>query len=133
MKKLFSIVLISLLLSGICIGFGCFILKYPKIVFAVTQKQASTTQTGDVALTATGGLLAGLMVITDGTNTVTMDIYDNATAASGKKLVPTMPITTSSTNRISTFALDVPYHNGLYFDITCSGTVSYMVYFTPGI
>jgi hypothetical protein len=91
----------------------------------------SATQTGDAAVVTGPGVFHGIMVITDGTNAVTMDIYDNASAASGTKLIPTWTITTSSTNRAQTISFFPPvrFLNGIYVDITCAGTVAYMVYF----
>jgi hypothetical protein len=51
-----------------------------------------------VRLTATGvvmnapGFLHGVLVGTDGTNTVTITLYDNASAGSGTKLTPAFTV-----------------------------------------
>lgn len=91
----------------------------------------SAQQTADAAITASAGVLHGIIVITDATNAVTLNMYDNATAASGTKLIPTSTITTGDTDRIQSISLYPPvrFYNGIYVNITCSGTVSYMVYF----
>ena len=88
-------------------------------------------ESGSAAITAKAGVMDGIIVTTDGTNAVTLDIYDNATAASGTKLIPTLTITTSASNRTFalTFTRPVHYVNGIYVNETCSGTVAYMVYF----
>ena len=94
----------------------------------------SDVKTTDASCTPSGasGSFLGIIVVTDGTNSVTIDIYDN-TAGSGTKLIPTWVVTTSGSNRVQAIGFDagdVRYHNGIYVDVTTSGTVSYMVYFT---
>ena len=96
--------------------------------------KTSETKTADAAITTSGGLFHGITVVTDATNAVTLNIYDNATAASGRKLIPTdTVITTSAADRVQTYSVYPPveYYSGVYVDITCSGTVAYMVYFEP--
>jgi hypothetical protein len=81
------------------------------------------------ALIATGpGNFDGIVVVTDGTNPVTVTIYDS-TAASGKQLIPTSVITTSAVDRIRAIGYTTPvrFNTGLYVDITCAGTVKYTV------
>lgn len=95
----------------------------------------SATQTGDAAIISGGGAgwFLGIMIITDGTNDVDVDVYDNASAASGTKLIPTWTVKTSTSNRAATLGFEeneVPFYNGLYVDVATSGTVSYMVYYT---
>lgn len=83
------------------------------------------------ALVTTGqGWLKGLIIHTDGTNSVTVAVYDN-TAASGSKLFSTFTVTTSAANRATTISFDsyeCPFFTGIYVDITTSGTVTYDVY-----
>jgi hypothetical protein len=43
-------------------------------------------------VTSKPGALKQIIVATDGTNAVTLSLYDNATAASGTLIVPTMVI-----------------------------------------
>ena len=85
----------------------------------------------DAAILAEAGWFHGITVITDGSNAVTVDIYDNASAASGTKLIPTATITTSATDRIQTInpPKRIRVKNGIYVNVTCSGTVGYMVYY----
>ena len=97
----------------------------------------SATKTSSSAIVASGaGWFLGIIVVTDGTNAVTLDVYDNGSAASGTKLIPQTVVTTSSTNRVFAIGFDaddksgdVYFYNGLYVNVTCAGTVSYMVYY----
>lgn len=99
--------------------------------FAGEWSKQSAEKTADAAITTSGGLFHGIAVITDATNSVTVSIYDNATAASGTELIPTWIVTTSARDRIQAYSINPPvrYYNGVYVDITTSGTVTYMVYF----
>jgi hypothetical protein len=86
----------------------------------------------DAAITSGHGYLTSIIINTDGTNAVTVKAYDNASEASGSKLFSDIIIVTSATNRyaILTFAPDeCLFANGIYIDVTTSGTVTYDVYF----
>jgi hypothetical protein len=117
MKKLF-IVLIILLFASICYA------APPDWTFGTGQKTASgLIFTGD-------GYFAGIIVSTDSANAVTLDIYDGITAT-GNKLIPTTTVTTSAIDRVQAFKPPggpVHFITGLYIDVTCSGTVKYVVY-----
>lgn len=92
----------------------------------------SVGKTADAAITAGSGYLKGIIIHTDGTNSVTFAVYDHATAASGSKLFSTFTVTTSSANRATTISFgdkECPYVNGIYVDITTAGSVTYDVYF----
>ena len=91
----------------------------------------TTEKTADSAAVAEAGYLCGIIIATDGTNAVTLDMYDNATAASGTNIVPTLVITTSASNRGTAIAVNRAISNGVYVDITTSGTLSYVVYYKP--
>lgn len=120
MKKLLTVILISLFLvscNSICWAAG-----------KASMKQ-SATQTASAAITTSGGLFHGIIFVTNGTNQNTVNIYDNATAASGTKLIPTdTVIPTSSTNRLTTLSFSPPvrFFNGIY--VSVDSTISYMVY-----
>jgi len=58
--------------------------------------------------------------MTDGTNAVTVKIYDN-TAATGTRILPDWVVTTGSSDRLS-------FNSGVSIDVTTSGTVSYMIF-----
>jgi hypothetical protein len=123
MKKAFRLFALTLILVGILAGSaGAF---QPE-----TYIIPSTSQSGDYTGISGAGYFAGITVITDGTNSVTVDIYDN-TALSGTKLIPTWVVPTSSTLRSQTYNLDpmVPFNNGLGVDVTTAGTVTFMLYY----
>jgi anti-sigma-K factor RskA len=77
------------------------------------------------------GKLHGIVVTTDGTNAQTVDIYDN-TSATGTKLIPTWVVTTSSTDRTQSIGFYPPvnFNTGCYVNVSGSGTVGYVVYYT---
>lgn len=91
----------------------------------------SDTKTADAAITTGPGYFYGILVMTDATNACTVVAYDNASAASGTTLFPSWVVTTSTTDRAQylSFRHPVKYLNGIYVDITCSGTCSYKVYY----
>ena len=116
MKKALSIIAIVLLLAGMA---------------GAVEWTNKSSQTATAAITTTSGYLHGIMLATDGTNAVTISVYDNASAASGTKLIPTQVVTTSAANRSTAISISpaVIFYNGVYVEITCSGTVAYIVYY----
>ena len=93
----------------------------------------SATITASGVITAKRGILHGIIFVTDGTNAVTVNLYDNASAASGDKLIPTDTIITSSgTDRLQSIGFNPParFENGCYIELTTSGTVKAMAYVT---
>ena len=92
--------------------------------------ETSDIETGDKLIYTGKGLLGGIVLVLDGTNSVTVSIYDG-TSSSGRALTPPMIFTTSSTTRIGAFGIDPSesFKDGLYVDITTAGTVSYIVYY----
>ena len=89
--------------------------------------------TGDALIASGRGYFKGIVVHTDGTNSVTVDIYDNITAA-GTKLVSSTIFTTSASSRTSALGFsdrECPFTNGVFVDVTTSGTVTYDVYIDP--
>jgi len=89
-------------------------------------------KTADSAAVTGAGYFYGITVTTDGTNAVTMDVYDN-TAASGTKLIQTVVFPTSAMARGGAIGWDppLPFNTGVYVDVTVGGggTVKYMVYY----
>jgi len=116
MKKLFCILLMALFLASPVWG----------------SDLKSVGNTADAVITTGSGYLRSIIVNTDGTNAVTVSVYDNATAASGNKVFSTIIATTSAANRVTTLWFspqECPYFNGMYVDITTSGSVTYDVFF----
>jgi hypothetical protein len=118
-KRILSVLLAVMLVTGAALASG------PSSI--VIQ---STEQSADATVYTGGGWFYGIILTTDGTNSVTVDIYDN-TAASGTKLIPTTVIPSSAAERSASigFGSPVNFSNGIYVDITTSGTAGYMVYY----
>jgi hypothetical protein len=117
MKKVLTIVAIIMLLAA--------------PLFAQDYVRGSGQQTADALIVTGPGVFHGIIVSTDSTNAVTVNVYDGITAT-GTRLLPEFVVTTSSTDRIQ--AIKPPggpalFYTGLYVDITCSGTAKYVVYF----
>lgn len=91
---------------------------------------SSGSNTASALILSDTGSICGIAVSTDGTNAQTFDVYDN-TAGSGKKLIPTWVVTTSSTDRTQTywFMYPVSFTTGLYVNVSGSGSVAYVVYY----
>lgn len=121
-RKIFAITIILVLLAGIAVAQEAYM-------------RVTATKTADAAIMAGPGLLHGIVFVTDGTNAVTVNVYDNASAATGTKLLPTDTIiTTSSANRVQAIGFDPPINciNGAYVDVTVGGggSVAYMGYYS---
>jgi hypothetical protein len=97
----------------------------------------SAEKTGDAAIVSGAGCFAGIVIQTDGANSVTVSIYDNASAASGNDLIAEWVVTSNSDTRYHALGFEISpclnrSYNGIYVDITTSGAVKYMVYYMPG-
>jgi len=94
----------------------------------------SGEKTADAAIMTTSGAFYGIVVMPDGTNDVTVSVYDNASAAAGTELVPTL--TFAGDGGAQWFAPPYPIHcfNGIYVDVTVGGggSVGYSVMMGPG-
>ena len=109
----------------------CLVLALAGMAYAGGTMNYSGVQTATANVLTGKGALYGILIATDGTNAVTLDIYDG-TDATGTKLVPQVVITTSATNRSA--AIDfgesgVGFGTGIYVVATCAGTVGYTLYY----
>ena len=98
---------------------------------AFKASRVSSNQTASAAITTTGGYFHSILFSAVSAYDVTVDVYDNATTNSGRKLMPTATIKTTSTSRERAFSFDPPveYFDGIYVNITTSDTLNYMVFF----
>ena len=86
---------------------------------------SSGEKTADATILTGVGYFHQILIMPDGTNDVTVSIYDN-TASSGTKLFPTM--TFSGTGGAQASApVWIPVNTGIRVDITTAGTVAYVV------
>jgi len=91
--------------------------------------KGSDEQTDDAAITTSAGIFHGIIVTTDGQNTVTVSIYDHASAASGTEIIPTTTVAAAIRIQPISVSPGVRFYNGIYVDITTSGTTTYEVYY----
>ena len=101
------------------------------LAYAGGTMNYSAVQTATANVLTGKGALYGILIATDGTNAVTLDIYDG-TSTAGTKLMPQVVITTSATNRGA--AIDfgesgVGFATGIHVVATCAGTVGYTLYY----
>jgi hypothetical protein len=105
------------------------------ILFGFTPSEwmgYSATKDDDALIHTGAGYFYGFVVKTDGTNSVTLKIYDSLTGT-GTRIGPDFLCTTSATNRMCVFGTGeapIPFNTGLYFDITTSdATPEYTVFY----
>ena len=105
------------------------ILMLASMSMALTNRVLySAVKTAD-ALIATGWTeMHGVIVTTDGTNAVTMDIH-NGTTTAGAKIAPTITFPATPVTQAVSFNPPVSCSSGIYVNITTAGTVSYTVYY----
>jgi hypothetical protein len=115
--------------------YGLILFASLAFVLAFTPPQSymgfSAIKTADALIHTGPAYLYGIVVATDGTNSVTVKTYDNTTASGTQKPHPDWIVSTGAANRIASISFDppVPMGTGIYVDITTSGTVSYEVYY----
>ena len=113
--------------------FIMFVFVLGMLLSDTAHSDMSAVKTGD-AICATGAVfLRGILVMTDGTNAVTVKIYGN-TAASGTSLIPDWVVTTSATDMAQGIFFPpklIPSYAGIYVDVTVGGggALSYIVYY----
>lgn len=98
---------------------------------AAQRVQSSGLKTSDAAISAIGGYLHGVYVISDATNVASVVIYDNASGASGTVLAKlSIPATTTAPQFI-TFNTPITANAGIYADVSGTGA-NYIVYYSQG-
>lgn len=91
--------------------------------------QLTSPATASAASITGEALFYGLIFVTDGTNNITVNVYD-AGSATGTKLVPTDLVILGGA-RVFTLSFDpgIKVNNGIYVDVSVAGggTCSYQV------
>ena len=107
-----------------------FVFIFPLLVFADSfDISSASTQTSNAAVMDNAGYLKGFLITPDGSNDVTVVFYDNASAASGTQLTPSMTFAGDGGTQGIAFPAYIQCKNGIYVDITTAGTVEYTVYY----
>ncbi|MDA3807191.1 MAG: hypothetical protein PF440_04675 [Thiomicrorhabdus sp.] len=90
----------------------------------------SADKTADAIISTTRVNFFGMIVIDDGTTDVTVEIYDG-TDATGTLIVQSLTFVANSDNPNHVLSFDPPIvcYDGMFVDITTSGTTSYKVYY----
>ena len=112
MKKL--IVLLILLIPSIALGFD-----------PGQWANTSDEQSADATILTGTGFFHQIVVMPDGTNDVTVSIYDN-TASSGVELLPTLTFAGNGGPQASP-PVWIIVEKGIRVDVTTVGTVAYTV------
>ena len=89
----------------------------------------SSGEKTESTLIVTGpGFLNGIIIALDGTNNQTFTIYDNI-EASGKKLIPTLVVTTNANIRYKRLVLSAPviFDIGCYVAVSGAGSVGFTI------
>lgn len=116
MRKFVMAVVILLLLAG--------------IGFTQTGATRSTgIKTSSEGIVSGGGVLTGVLVMTDGTNAATITIYDNTTS-SGTVLFKAT-VTGASYFGGATWEIPVRFSSGVYAVLSGTGA-SYILYYSQG-
>lgn len=97
-----------------------------------TYLRASGVQTASALIHTGDALFAGIVVATDGTNAVTLDVYDGTTTG-GTKVIPQTVIPSSATNRSWALSIDpgLLVRSGIYIVVSVAGggSCAYTVYY----
>jgi hypothetical protein len=119
MKRIFLIIAMVLMLTGTA----------PGADWAKYSGQGTTS----AAVTALPGYCYGIIVSASSASSGSVSVYDNATAASGSRIFPTIYMDANATEpRNVPLFMPVPlkFFNGIYVSATTTaGTLNYEVYF----
>jgi len=98
----------------------------PALAFEPTNpSDSSDEQTADATIHTGAGFFHQIVIMPDGTNDVTVSIYDN-TASSGKEILPTLTFAGDGGPQASP-PVWVRVDTGIRVDVTTAGTVAYVV------
>jgi hypothetical protein len=95
--------------------------------YAQTIWTHTAVKTASAKITDGRGYFGGIIITTDGTNNVTVDVRDATTAGTGTKLIPTTVILANE--RVKSISAPQFYWTGVYVTVTTSGTTEYVVYY----
>lgn len=111
-----------------------FIIIFAVLVLMVSQAfafspsepaQSSGEKTADATILSGAGYFKQIVIMPDGSNDVTVSIYDN-TASSGTEILPTLTFAGDGGPQASP-PVWVNVNTGIRVDVTTAGTVAYVV------
>ena len=110
------------------------LLLIPIIAASFTPKlwmRYSVGNTADVSISAVEGFFYGIIVKTDGSFPVWVNVFADDVSTPGTNLIKDWVVTTSSTDRTQSTSYDppLPYSDGLMVDVSTGGTVSFDVFY----
>ena len=105
------------------------ILLFATAAVAADWAKGSGARAASAAISTKSGVLCQVIISSASTNAVTLDLYDNPSAGSGTKLIPTWIVPAQATvGGIYTLNIaDERFGSGLYAAVTSSGGFSYVV------
>ena len=104
------------------------------VCLRLLASSARAARSRPVAIGADGQVLdhsvvvTGMILVTDGTNDCTATLYDHKSAASGTQLSPVLTVA-GADNYGGAMLPEVEARNGVYADLTTSGTCTVTVYY----
>ncbi len=120
MKKLLCILAIVLILVGAAAG-------------AADWTKSSGQGTTNAAITALPGYCHGIIVSASSASSGSVVVYDNASAASGAQIFPTIYVDGNATeprNILLFMSVPVKFFDGIYVSIaSTAGTLNYVIYY----
>jgi len=127
-RNIFIGVALSLLLVASAFGYTYYLNSDRSKIQA---QFASAVYEADQAAIFTGrGLFQGILITTDGTNDITVGVYDKATVAT-PLLIPTFVVLGTSKTFALSFSPGIAFSTGLSvaFSVAGAGTGSYQVFY----
>lgn len=101
---------------------------------SILVNELSSNYESSTAIVSGKSAFGGIVIKTDGTNNITLNIYDNTTN-SGKRLIPPDSIVLG-TSRVWALGYDPPIKcdNGIYIEVSVAGggTCSFQVVYDQG-
>ena len=88
---------------------------------------SSGEKSADAVIRSSPGALCGVLINTDGTENITVKIYDHATAASGT-VIYEQTVKGADITGGGLFSTPVNCDKGIYLDVTSSGTIKVLVF-----
>lgn len=128
--------ILLLIAAVLCVGYSLWQFSEDAGAYEVQEKIISITSNADATEftpTTNAGFLYGVLVQTDGTNDVTMDLRDGDSGTTTKSIIPTSYVVPTSSEERSEWidigGVPVAF-NGLYGTASSAGNYTITTYYT---